>query len=270
MNTLFDKIALPLPTAYDQSHKYTAGDKVEVSSFIWECRDFPYDMYCNVPEFHPSLADENPNAEDLWMNAWSKSLGACAKPSEITVSQPGGMAAPVGSPTAKASLSPSEIVLTALPTQSPITDEGGLPFPVPELRYIEWKELGLHETEIAEALGYNRYSWNNLELLDLEEKAFEDLSASEKAGALALGFDQNTWDCFMSHYYGYYWSELEDANVDQYFIALGWTKHSWDNDGKAPDSDDKSWKELTDEEQLAATKICYTEKAWDWVPLPSW
>jgi hypothetical protein len=233
-------------------------------------------MYCNVPEFHPSLTSENPNAEDLWLNAWSKSLGECAKPSgspSIPTAQKS--AAPTFNSLFKqATLSPSDAILTALPTQSPIynslPDAAGLPYPIPELRFIEWSELGLHEKESAEALGYKKYSWNNLEVSDLEESSFKDLSASQQALALSLGFDEDTWDCFVSHYHGYHWSELEDANVEQYFTTLGWTKDIWDNKGNAPDSDDKSWKELTEEERRAATKICYTEKAWDWVPLPSW
>lgn len=107
-------------------------------------------------------------------------------------------------------------------------------------------------------------------MLDLEEKSFEDLSESEQQGATTLGFDGDTWDCYMSHYYNYYWSELEEARVDQYFSTLGWTQDSWDNDGEAPDSDDKAWNELTKEEKHAATKICYVESSWDWVPLRSW
>lgn len=234
-------------------------------------------MYCNVPEFHPSLTEENPNAEDLWLEAWSKSLGSCVKPPGSPTSTPTAKNSAV--PTVKtfkqATLSPSDVVLTAFPTQSPInnsieTDAADLPYPIPELRFVEWKELGLHEKESVEALGYTKYSWNNLEVSDLEESSFKDLSASQQALTLSLGFDEDTWDCFASHYHGYYWSELEAANVDQYFTTLGWTKHSWDKKGKAPESDDKNWEELTEEEQLAATKLCYTENAWDWVPLPSW
>lgn len=75
-------------------------------------------MYCNVPEFHPSLTEENPNAEDLWLKAWSKSLGSCVKTSG---SPPDNQSLPpTTKPTSKETLSPSEIILTALPTQSPV------------------------------------------------------------------------------------------------------------------------------------------------------
>jgi hypothetical protein len=146
----------------------------------------------------------------------------------------------------------------------------GLPYPIPQLRFVEWGELGLDERATAESLGYSRYSWNNLEISDTEKTRFKDLSASEQQNVMALGFDEYTWDCFMSHYHGYNWGELVGADVSKHFTTLGWTQDSWDNDLKAPESDDKSWKDLTTEEQLAATKICYTENAWDWIALPSW
>ena len=78
-------------------------------------------MYCNVPDFHPSLVEENPNAEGLWMNAWSKSLGECVKPPGSPTSKPSSLNM-TRSPTTKTvvSESPSEIVLTALPTASPV------------------------------------------------------------------------------------------------------------------------------------------------------
>ena len=145
-----------------------------------------------------------------------------------------------------------------------------LPFPLPELRYVEWQKLGLNELTVAESLGYNKMSWNNLEISDLESTAFENLSAAEQQGAMALGFDQETWNCYMFHYNGYSWNELEDADVAQYLVTLGWTEDNRGGDEDSPDSDDMSWDELSKEEQFAATKICYTKNAWDWVPLPSW
>ena len=151
-----------------------------------------------------------------------------------------------------------------------IIDDDGLPFPIPKLRFVEWKKLGFSELATAKLLGYSRYSWNNLEILELEETSFDDLSSTEQYGAMALGFDEETWDCFMSHYCSYSWEKLEETDIAQYFTTLGWTQNSWDNDGKAPDSEDKSWKKLTTEEKFAATKLCYTENAWNWVALPSW
>ena len=108
--------------AYDPSRKYTAGDQVEVGNYIWECRKYPHDMYCSIPDFHPSLTEENPNAEDLWLNAWSKYLGACVKALNSPTSAPSTKLskAPSTKATQKGTFSPSEMTLTALPTQFPI------------------------------------------------------------------------------------------------------------------------------------------------------
>jgi hypothetical protein len=262
--------------AYDPTHtKYVAGDKVEVDNYIWECRPYPYDMYCSIPQFKPSLKEENPDAEELWLMAWSTARAVCYKTENPTISLS-------EEPTPAPSLS----ILTPFPTQSPLrlTDppslapiepvqteaDQGFPLPIPVLRFTEWSELGDSEKATAESIGYDKYSWNNLEISDIEQKAFKDLSSSEQQGAMALGFDERTWDCYMNHYYSYSWSELKDANVVQHFEKLGWTRKSWVGSSNPPISDELSWYELSLEEQNAATQICYSANAWDWIALPSW
>eukprot|EP00804_Cyclotella_cryptica_P028957 CCRYP_012384-RA/>CCRYP_012384-RA protein AED:0.12 eAED:0.12 QI:112/1/1/1/0.8/0.66/6/4153/508 len=164
----FDEVP-PCPPAYNPSHtRYTAGDKVEVNNYIWECRAYPYDMYCNIPDFKPSMKKENSNAEDLWLNAWS-AAGECYKTQSPTMR-----------PSIKASSLPTELILTALPTQSPIgvivDTDTGFPFVIPQLRYTEWNELEQNERDTAESIGYNRYAWNNLEVSEIEKTAFRVLS----------------------------------------------------------------------------------------------
>lgn len=77
------------PNPYDVSKtNYIAGDQVEVSNHAWECRAYPHDMYCNVAEFHPSLTEADPTAEELWLNAWAY-VGLCYRtyaPTESHVS----------------------------------------------------------------------------------------------------------------------------------------------------------------------------------------
>eukprot|EP00588_Corethron_pennatum_P002453 CAMPEP_0194298014 /NCGR_PEP_ID=MMETSP0169-20130528/59927_1 /TAXON_ID=218684 /ORGANISM="Corethron pennatum, Strain L29A3" /LENGTH=56 /DNA_ID=CAMNT_0039047947 /DNA_START=611 /DNA_END=781 /DNA_ORIENTATION=- len=43
-------------------------------------------------------------------------------------------------------------------------------------------------------LGYTRTSWDAEEPCGCEDKAWDDLSAAEKAAAIVLGYDQEHWD----------------------------------------------------------------------------
>ena len=45
--------------------------------------------------------------------------------------------------------------------------------------------------------------------------------------------------------------------------AIGYTKASWETGEGAPDSDDKYWSELTQEQQGNATIIGFTPESWD-------
>jgi len=46
---------------------------------------------------------------------------------------------------------------------------------------------------------------------------------------------------------------------------LGWNQASWDEEIEAPDSEDKDWAELSDEERIAATQLGYVEETWNGV-----
>jgi len=46
----------------------------------------------------------------------------------------------------------------------------------------------------AMVLGYTRASWDAEETCGCEDKAWDDLSAAEKAAAIVLGYDQEHWD----------------------------------------------------------------------------
>ena len=58
------------PAAYDTTGAttYVGGDKVEVTSHIFECHSLYVD-YCNVPEWDDSMGGEV--EEQMWNDAWT-------------------------------------------------------------------------------------------------------------------------------------------------------------------------------------------------------
>ncbi len=58
------------------------------------------------------------------------------------------------------------------------------------------------------------------------------------------------------------WSDMTKAEQDLWGV-LGWTEESWEEEAKAPASEDKYWKQLSDEEQEACKKLGYTKRLWD-------
>ena len=77
-------------------------------------------------------------------------------------------------------------------------------------------------------------------------------------------------DCHINHYYGYWWADLEEKELDSFFSKLGWSKAMWDegDEGDVPSSDDKYFDELNSDEQAAAQSLCYFRELWDGEELP--
>ena len=75
--------------------------------------------------------------------------------------------------------------------------------------------------------------------------------------------DEEGWDCWMNHYFDYFWEELLDDDLQEYFVILGWTQEMWDEESGVPLSEDLAWEELSDQQQAAATYICYFPDLWN-------
>jgi len=63
------------------------------------------------------------------------------------------------------------------------------------------------------------------------------------------------WDTFS-------WNDMTKAEQEQWAV-LGWDEASWEGDAKNPASEDKYWKQLSDEEQEACEKLGYSKRLWD-------
>ena len=57
------------------------------------------------------------------------------------------------------------------------------------------------------------------------------------------------------------WDEME-ADTQANWVALGWTKHGWDNQIK-PDTEEMDWDELSASQQKAAAALGFTQEEWD-------
>ena len=65
----------PPPYMTDESVEYVGGDVVEVTSHIFQCHSL-YEVYCNIADWDDSLLEENPDAEQMWNDAWTH-IGPC-------------------------------------------------------------------------------------------------------------------------------------------------------------------------------------------------
>ena len=58
------------------------------------------------------------------------------------------------------------------------------------------------------------------------------------------------------------WADMSKAE-QELWGALGWNEKKWSGDSKAPASEDKYWKQLSDEERAACEKLGYSKRLWD-------
>jgi len=161
--------------------------------------------------------------------------------------------------------------------------------PYPTFRFREYKELSPEQKNAASLLGYDERSWNQPGTADVEyvswwyhvnmdyydtdgDGDYYEPSTQFRNATETLGFvgDEagDVWDCWMNHYSDYTWSYLEEYDIAQFYIDLGWTAESWNETIPVPASDSKYFDEFTDKEKTAALTVCYTQKLWDYEILP--
>ena len=125
--------------------------------------------------------------------------------------------------------------------------------------------------DLAEELDYGEWKWDYPGYYeDIEDTSFawqEDIDVLEQ-----MGFNQYTWDCWINHYSDYTWEELECFGLDSAYMKLGWSKETWDSwdEDDWPEQEFTNWTLLYEEEQIAATELCYFPELWDQIPLEDW
>ncbi len=58
------------------------------------------------------------------------------------------------------------------------------------------------------------------------------------------------------------WTDMTQAEQELWKV-LGWNEASWEGEAKKPASDNKYWRQLSDEEKDAATKLGFNKSLWD-------
>ncbi|KAL7526048.1 hypothetical protein ACHAXR_001289 [Thalassiosira sp. AJA248-18] len=235
------------PETYDPSiaSSYGAGSEVEVNQVMYRCRGSLMESYCARSKFRPGA-----ESRTLWIGAW-ETVGPCSSPASL--------------PT----FSPSVSVSPTNTSESNDPDQTSLPN-LPALRFTQWEKLNSEKKMIAKSsLGYIRNSWNNFFYNEIENNMFEELPVTEQQGVETLGLDAATWDCYINHYIGYYWSGLEAERIANYEI-LGWNETMWAEELDVPDTEEMYWDELSPQQQQAALNVCYSKNSWDGIPLGEW
>jgi hypothetical protein len=134
----------------------------------------------------------------------------------------------------------------------------------PEFRYVAFDDIGAAKRYEADTgLGYTEDTWNLPGTADVEKLSFGSLTADNQAAAVALGFSEVVWDCYVNHYDDYSWDELATEGVQQYYITLGWTDDAWTTDSSTPASDEEFFGDLTSDQTAAAEELCYNELLWN-------
>lgn len=133
-------------------------------------------------------------------------------------------------------------------------------------RFTLWSELSVSARSAATQLGYREDQWNTPGWYSsLEEISWSDLSDEHRdLVELAMGIaDEEVWDCWIAHFEDYFWHELQEDGLVQFYETLGWTKNSWEGSGGPPETDNTEWIDLTPDEQLAARSLCFDQNLWD-------
>ena len=157
----------------------------------------------------------------------------------------------------------------------------------PRNRYKKWDSLFWLTKNDAKYLLFTKDTWENFMTSSLERMSYERvaqflglnnaqyISQWERTN-LALqniAVDSRTWDCWINHYTGNDWVDLRDKhNVSWAFEALGWNESNWKshNPEDWPETESKTFEELTPEETLAAERICCGLEIWNGYPLSEW
>ncbi len=133
-----------------------------------------------------------------------------------------------------------------------------------------WRQMTPEDQAQWALLGWTMPQWDGL-VPDTPntDTDWNDLTDAQRQAAQSLGFTKKTWnsprpgDAYKSgnpndYYSRYNWDDF-DVRICQLWEELGMTKVMW----TANQNIDKSWSELTADQQNAATQLGYMQQTWD-------
>ncbi|GAX21799.1 hypothetical protein FisN_31Lh089 [Fistulifera solaris] len=149
------------------------------------------------------------------------------------------------------------------------TNSRGVDYPTNRFRV--WENLDPPTQDVAASMGYDEMQWNTPGTFTLEYNRFELLSEAHQGAVEQLGIESEQWDCYVNHYRGYTWEELEMGGVALYYEWLGFNATRWEQErGSVAQVDRRIWDQLGSSEQEAARELCYFEELWNGVQIRFW
>ena len=135
----------------------------------------------------------------------------------------------------------------------------------------KWSMLNPAEQALWGKLGWTEINWKDDTQPPSENKTWLKLSDEERAVAEQGGYAEETWNRDLvrktDDNVEDIWNSLDRPKMTPaeqiLWGKLGWNQDSWEGKAQVPDSENKKWKELSDEERDIAKKLGYDEKSWD-------
>lgn len=141
----------------------------------------------------------------------------------------------------------------------------------PTTRFETWENLEPMAQSAAEDMGYSSTQWNSPGTFSLERTRYSSLDSASQDALGQLNMDAEVWDCYVNHYRGYAWTDIESEGLDSYYISLGFDETRWETDsGFVAQIDGRLWNELSTMEQTAAGELCYFEELWNGLEIGFW
>lgn len=163
------------------------------------------------------------------------------------------------------SMRSATVLLASAAATSSVASADDFPFDKPQFRFEPFDKLSEASRNVAEdRLGYRETTWNVHGLADVESSGWSYLTSGERDGAVLLGFNENTWDCFVNHYEENTWDDLAARGVQEHFEGLGWSRAHWEHTtDEVPYTEARWWEQLTDKEKGHANQLCYFIDNWN-------
>lgn len=148
----------------------------------------------------------------------------------------------------------------------------------PSFRFLPWCALDEDTQAQATDVFWTSETWDNPGTAEGELNTFANIKKqSEKKettvmeSMVAMGWTEDVYDCYVNHYDGYEWKDLEkNTDTIPYWTGLGWNSSSWSGETAYPASEDKEWDELSEKERASAIALCFFEELWDFTNLMLW
>jgi len=123
-----------------------------------------------------------------------------------------------------------------------------------------WVDLPPKGKQAALEMGYTPESWDNDEDVPFDTNPLEECSLGEKMAAVYLGMNPLLHGPKLD----VWWEDLHPETQQQGEV-LGYDKEKWDDDWLIHDlpCEQLYWKDMTDEQKVAATYFGYMPAVWD-------